>query len=298
MTDDGEIILQLGLKEGRNADAAVAAESLLAWIDLARDAARAIDPFAEVRVELLGREEGSLKQILKLIDDHAALISKGADEFPYLKKAAIGLAISVATSGVSTYVQEGLKAPVENVALSAEDRELLVGMTRAIQGDAHAARSAMRFYRALERDPAITRVEVRDGRSSTPLSEVDRAEFAARGGLYRTEEDPEPDETRREVWSVVLMHAPFYASTRHWGFSRDGLRFTAQMADLKFLQGIVDRTLNIGLHEGVRMNVEVEWKERREGSAWLYVPDSRKIVRVLSFGLAPASPTGDPEEDD
>ena len=298
MSDDGEIVLQLGLKEGRNADASVAAESLLAWIDLARDAARAIDPYADIRVELLGREAGSLKQILKLVDDHAATISKGADEFPYLKKAAIGLAISVATSGLSAFVQDGLKPPVENVALSAKDRELLQGMTKAIREDAHVARSTMRFYRALEQDPAITKVEVLDGSSSTPLSDVDRAEFAIRGGLYRPEQDPEPEETRREAWSVVLMHAPFYASARHWGFSRDGVRFTAQMADLRFLQGIVDRTLDIGLHEGVRMNVEVEWKERREGAAWIYVPDSRKIVRVLSFGLAPAPPADDPEKDE
>ncbi|WP_375382280.1 hypothetical protein [uncultured Sphingomonas sp.] len=299
MDDDGEIILQLGLQEGRNADAAVAAESLLAWIDLARAAARAIDPYADVRVELLGREEGSLKQILKLVDDHLGTISHGADQFPYLKKAAIGLAIAVATSGLQSFVQHQLGSPVQDVALSQKDRDLLQGMTKSIQVDAHASRSAMRFYRALERDPAITGVVVKSADGRGPAVEIDRSQFAMRGGLFSPEEAQVPDEIKREVWSVVLMHAPFYASTRHWGFSRDGVKFSAQVTDLAFLQAIVDGTLPISLHEGVRMEVEVEWKERLDGKAWQYVPESRRIVRVLSPRASGSSlSTDDPEENE
>jgi hypothetical protein len=296
MLNDGEIVLQLGLVEGRNADAAVAAESLLAWIDLARDAARAIDPYADVRVELLGREEGSLRQLLRLVDDHAKAISDGADEFPYLKKAAIGLAIATATAGLTTFVEQTLQPAAQPVSLSDADRELLRGMTEAVKEDTEVSRSTMRFYRALERDPAVTNVVVKTARGGAPLVVVDRSEFAMRGGLYSPEAEPAPEEVKHETWSVVLMHAPFYASTRHWGFSRDGLRFSAKMTDLEFLQAIVDRTVPISLHEGVRMEVLVEWRERFEGKAWRYVPDSRRIVRVISPRPAGPAPADHPEE--
>lgn len=296
--DDGKIVLQLGLKDGRNADAAVAAESLLAWIDLARDAARAIDPYADIRVELIAREEGSLKQILKLIDDHAAIISAGADHFPYLKKAAIGLAIAVATAGLSTFVEQALDTDVQDVALSQTDRDLLRGMTDAIRESADASRSAMRFYRALDRDPAITNVVVKQaGDHGAAIVTIDRAQFAMRGGLYTSEAAPPAEQTRSEIWSVVLMQAPFYVSARHWGFSRDGVRFSAQMADLEFLQAITDKTIPIGLQEGVRMEIKVEWKERELGKAWEYVPDSRKVVQVLSPRPTGRSATDEPEKD-
>ena len=293
----GDLVLQYDLKEGRNADAQAAAESLLAWIDLARDAARAIDPYSDIRVELLAREEGSLKQLLRLVDDHIATISEGANEFPYLKKTAIGLAIAIATSGLQIAIEKTFEDPVQNVALSPADRELLQGMTQAIRESAEASKSAMRFFRAIERDPAVTDVKVRTSEDSTPLVVVDRAEFALRGGLFVPEAAPQPDETKRAVWSVVLLTAPFYASSRHWRFSRDGTPVSAQMADLAFLQAIVDGTVPISLHEGVRMEVEVEWKERMVGRVPITVPDSRKIVRVISPRPGePLPPPDGPEE--
>ena len=39
-----DLILKLGLENGRNADALVAAENLAAWVHYVREAARAIDP--------------------------------------------------------------------------------------------------------------------------------------------------------------------------------------------------------------------------------------------------------------
>ena len=297
MSDSGEIVLQYDLAKGRNADAQAAAESLLAWIDLARDAARAIDPYADIRVELLARKEGSLKQFLRLVDDHVATISAGANEFPYLKKTAIGLAIAVATSGLNLAIEKTFDDPVQNVGLSSEDRQLLKGMTDAIRDSAEASRSAMRFFRAIERDPAVTDVKVRTSEHGAPIVVVDRPQFAIRGGLFTPEVAPTPDEIKRDVWSVVLLNAPFYASSRHWRFSRDGTPFVAQMADVGFLQAIVDGTVPISLHEGVRMDVEVEWKERLVGKVPITVPDSRKIMRVLSPRPGEALPSPDgPEE--
>jgi hypothetical protein len=294
---DGDVYLLLGLKNGRNADAAVAAESLLAWIDLARDAARVIDPFADIRIELLGREKGSLAQWLRIVDDQIATVSAGADQFPYLKKVAIGLAIATATAGIQTFVEESLKPEVQQVSLSTADRDLLESMTTAIRKSDDTARSVKRFYRALERDPAVTNVIIKTGRDEMPLVKVDRSEFAMRGGLYSRNDAEQADETKREVWSVVLMQAPFYASSKRWRFSRDGVPFSAAMHDAIFLQAIVDGTVPISLRTGVRMEVEVEWRQQARGNLWAYVPGTRRVTRVLSPRPAPVA-SDDPEEND
>lgn len=295
---ESDLILQLGLADGRYADAAVAAESLLAWVDLARDAARAIDPLADVRVELLGRTEGSLKQWLRIVDDHLATANAGADEYPYLKKAAIGLAIAVATSGLSTFIQESFTPDVQEVSLSSRDRQLLESMTKVIREDENTARSSQRFYRALERDPAITNVIVKNGRTDTPLVTINRAEFAIRGGLYSAAQEEKAEEYKREVWSVVLMQAPFYASSKRWRFSRDGVPFSATMTDAIFLQAIVDGTIPISLRAGVRLEVEVEWRQRQQGAVWVYMPGTRRITRVLSPRPGSSGPSAnEPEEE-
>lgn len=169
-------------------------------------------------------------------------------------------------------------------------------MTKAIREDEHTARSAKRFYRALERDPAVTNVVVKSGPAEVPLVKVERSEFAMRGGLYSDQETGEAEETRREVWSVVLMQAPFSASPKRWRFSRDGLQFTAAMVDAIFLQAIVDGTVPISLRTGVRMEVEVEWRERRRGKIWVPILGSRRIVRVLSPRPGAATTPDRPEE--
>lgn len=224
-------------------------------------------------------------------------MSTGADQFAYLKKAAIGLAISVATAGMSTFVEQALDTGVQDVSLSETDRSLLRGMTDAIGESADASQSAIRFYRAIDRDPAITNVVVKEVGISAPIVTIDRSQFAMRGGLYTPEVAPPAEQTRGEVWSVVLMQAPFYVSARHWGFSRDGVRFSVQMADLEFLQAITDKTIPISLQEGLRMEVKVEWKERQIGKGWETVQDSRKIVQVLSPRPAFRATTNEPEKD-
>jgi hypothetical protein len=295
----GDIVLQFGLEEGRNADAVIAAEALIAWVDTVRDAARALDPTHDIRVELLGREEGSLRQLLRLVDDQVGIISDGADEYPYLKKAAIGLAVVIGTSGLSTYIGESLKPQVQQVSLSAKDRALFEDMTAKIKADPATAKSAERFYKVVERDRAISNVQIANGFDEPPAATVLRNEFAFRSGVWAPETTAPVEEARHETWPVVLLQAPFYNSPRHWMFYRDGMKFSAQMQDAIFLQAITDRTIPITLQEGVTMTVEVEWRERLNGQIWEYVPDSRKIVRVLSPRPVARSPdldAGNPKE--
>nr|WP_317893802.1 hypothetical protein [uncultured Sphingomonas sp.] len=275
-------MLKFGLKEGRNADAAIAAESLIAWVDMVADAARALDKDAAVRVELLGRDEGSLKQLLRIVEDTAHTVSEGANEYPYLKKAAIGLAIAISTATLSVYVGQALEPDVQTVELSEPDRETFKEMNRLLAEDVATSKAAMRFYRSVDRDPAITSVEVSNSHQGSPTVIIPRSEFAMRSGMWSPAEEEALEEVRRETWDVVLLQAPFYSSPRHWAFARDGVRFSAQMQDAIFLQAITEGTLPISLHEGVAMTVEVEYRLRQSGPVLDYVPDSRKIVRVLS----------------
>lgn len=297
----GDIVLQFGLQEGRNADALIAAESLIAWVQLTREAALAVDPTNRLRVELLGREKGSLRQLLRLVDDTAKSVSDGADDYPYLKKLAVGLAAVTATASLTVAIEQAVEPDVQKVELSEPDRALAMEMRSRVENDAAVSKAARRFYRTVERDPAITEIQIADGFDKAPIATVPRSEFAERGGLWEPQEDPPAEEKRTDTWDVVLLKAPFVHEPRAWTFSRDGLPFSARMEDPTFLAAIAAGTVPITLQEGVMMKIEVEYRERLIGQVWEYVDKTRKVTRVLAprpLLVPSALPLPDPPKED
>ena len=278
----GDLVLQFGLEEGRHADAVLAAQALIDWVHLAKEAALAIDPGSDLKVELLGRDEGSLRNLLRLLDSIAKDIHEGAGDYPYLKKTAIGLATAIVTSTVGTGIQISAQPKVQQVELSSADRALLKGMQEQIERSPAVATASKRFFKTVERDPAITTVQIANDFEAAPVIVIPRSEFPERSGLWSLQEEEPPEETRRATWSVVLLRASFTHTPASWSFSRDGLPFSARMDDPDFLAAIAAKTVPITLQEGVLMQVEVEYRERLVGQVWQYVDRTRRVVRVLS----------------
>ena len=53
------------------------------------------------------------------------------------------------------------------------------------------------------------------------------------------------------------------------------------MNDRRFLDALRAKTLQITLAEGIRMKVEIEYRETYEGGNWIPVSGSHRIVAVL-----------------
>jgi hypothetical protein len=122
---------------------------------------------------------------------------------------------------------------------------------------------------------------------------IPKAEFAERSGLWSGDSDEAPTpatETRTATWDVILIKPVLVPEPRRWGFARDGIEFSALMSDKSFLDAIHNNTLPVRMAEGIRMKLEVKYREHFDGEAWIPVPYSHKVSRVLD-PLPPISPT-------
>ncbi len=277
-----DLILKLGLEEGRNADALVAAESLAAWVHYVKEAARAIDPADRLTVELVALKDGSLKfpQILRKLDQTIGDISAGADAYPNLKTLAIATAAAVGVTVVQVGVERAMEPTVQTVELSETDRELLQGMKEKVEASSAAQHASRRFLESVERDPAVTEVTVGD-EDHEELLVVPRASLPGRSSLWQVDEPPPLERTLTDIWDVVLIKASFVNRPARWTFLRDGLPFSAKMDDKVFLAAISDGRVPIALQEGVLMRLEVEFKERQEGQVWRAIDSTRRVLRVV-----------------
>lgn len=278
------MILHLELVPGQQADAELAGQALIAWTHLLREIGKQISPNEELQVDLLGIAEGSLKlrQAVRWVERGLASISDGADQFPHLKKSAATLGLLALGAGINLMVMPD----VQEVRLSDEDRIILEGKDLEIINAPAVQSASEAFFNVVQRDPAISEVAVAETLDAPPIATVPRSQFAERGGLWSLEREEDQSaassQTITDVWDVVIVKPAAVSKPRAWRFSRDGLEFSALMNDQSFLEAIRDGRVPINLQEGVIMKVRVTYRERLEGQVWQYVPQSRKIVAVLS----------------
>lgn len=58
---DARATLQLDLDVGRNANAVIAGQALIAWAEALEEASRLVDPYGAVAIELVGTEAGCIR---------------------------------------------------------------------------------------------------------------------------------------------------------------------------------------------------------------------------------------------
>lgn len=284
-----ELTLRLGLYDGRNANAAVAAESLLAWVYLVEEAAKAINPHEPVVVELVGTAEGSLKlkSLLKRANDAVGAIQEGAAEYPHLRSLAIGLALAVGPVLLD-------RAIPDNKATEVSDQSKEKQAERVAQSAA-VKLTQRRLLQAVEKDPAVNGITVED--DIGVVLEVPRSAFPEREGLWQMEEAAAAERVTRDVWDAVLLKATFAPKRRRWTFLRGGLPFSALMDDAQFLQAIREGRVPIALQEGVLMRLEIEVVEKQDGQLWVPIQNTRRVVRVLQpIPMTPEALANRPEK--
>jgi hypothetical protein len=279
---DGSVSLYFQLKPGEKADLEVVASAALAWVEGLRASAKALDPDAEVSVELIDADESSLilNAILKWFENSVEpkleRLAKGGDRLPRTKRLAITLAAFLIITGPETfdfyfgkekYTEEDRKDLHELLALARENKDVQVARKR--------------FYRAVERDPSITAVGVKDAHDAEPIAVVPGRLFPEGGGLWEQEEDTVRERITRPEMDVVLVKPALVHTPRAWTFKPDGLpEFEAVMRDPQVLDAM--RTgLPQSMREGITMRVRLEVKEVFVDGQWKLVRGGRSVTKVI-----------------
>jgi hypothetical protein len=282
-TFDNRVLLQLDLESGHSADAIVAGEALIAWVEAMREANRILDPLSEIKVDLVSAEAACLRLWAAVEFIEAKLLgnaSRALDSVPRIKKFVVAGVLG-ATGGIAATGGAMLILPDQTVHIAPEEKPAYEGAKREIEESPAVQSKVRRFYGAVQRDRRITGVMVAEDVAQPPIVRVPREEFAVRSGLFVPGVDT-PERDQHAVWEAVITHPALFSEPRVWGFIRDGLPFTARVEDDSFLRAIHDGTLPIRIQEGVILQVEIVWRERLEGQAWVPVPRSRRIIRVIS----------------
>lgn len=290
---DGQLILQFDLESGYNADAMIAAEALIAWIEAVREASAVLDPNSELQVGLVSAEPACLRLMTVIRFIERTLLDPPSDalnETPKFKKIAVAFVIGASGALGVAAINGGLQLDFADKAGQTQEQPVvdhdeqirLEEAKEKLQASPTVRAKVQKFYETVERDRHITRVSVSEKPGGTPLVSVPRSEFAERSGLWDPQTPEPPTRNQDAIWDVVVTYPALFSEPRVWGFSRDGLPFTARLEDEVFLVGIHDGTLPIRIQEGVVMRVQIVWQERLVGQTWTLVPRSRRIVRVLS----------------
>jgi hypothetical protein len=285
-TVEEDLILKFEIAPGRSPEAESVAQAIAAFVDVLRAAANVVDPDSSLSVELVGVEPGS--QMFKLALRNAAeRVRAGADRFPLFKRAAITLGPLIGTTlltvTITNLITPDPRIPADQMAVFDE-------MSRNMAASVELQRQSARFWGITQDEPAFNGVDVLSGHDRTLVYQVPRSEFAERSGIWSGDaaEVTALVERRTATWDVILVKPVLVPEQRRWTFARDGLEFSALMTDKSVLQAIHDRTLPLQIAEGVTMKIEVQYRERFDGKAWLPVPGSHRVKRVISPRAEPS----------
>jgi len=289
---EADVVLRFEIAEGQTPNAEKIAHALLAWIDLMKVAGEIVDPGGRVEVGLAGVEDGSdiFKLTLRKCENFAEHLTSGMKEYPLVSQAAITLGGLLGTTVAGVLIGEAL---TPDPRIPEDQMEVFREQTKLLEESVELQREQMRFYGILHEEPAVENFEVIRPYDGQLVYRIPRNEFADRSGLW-TGNDEAPvssrTETRTATWDVILIKPVLTPEPRRWVFARDGIEFSALMNDRLFLDAIHDKTLPVRMAEGIRMKLEVKYREEFDGEAWVPVAYSHKVSRVLD-PLPPISST-------
>lgn len=285
---ESDLSLYFQLRKGEKADLEVVAAAALAWVESLRAAAQAIDPDADLRVEIVDAEESSLsiRTLLKWFETHVEQrlerFERGGQKLPRTKKLAVALGaflIFTAPQTFDFYFGED--------EFTKEDREKLDELVKIAKDNKDVQAARRRFYRAIEREPAITAVGIKETQEGPPVAMVPSNMFAEGGGLWDQEEESVRERITRPVVDVVLVKPALVHTPRAWTFKPDGLpEFEAVMRDPEILQSM-QAGLPQNLREGIRLRVRLEVREVMVDGQWRLVRGGRSVTKVI--GPTPAA---------
>jgi hypothetical protein len=272
----------------------------IAWAEVIREAAFLVDPFLEVRVELVSGTEGSIN-----LNSRIRAIRGTLSDKKKLKAIALGVATFFGLKFGDWLIGKGfdeawdwLKTEYHELqTLSADEQSEVQQIVRQIV-DAKSTRAKVtRVYGELAQDEAVTGVGVSLTPAAHPPHVVPRSEFANRAGVVSIEE--EIIERRRERDKVTLtLLAPALDEEDHkWKFQLGSKTVWAHMGDADFRKRLEPGSNAAPrMVMGIRMEVELETTQEKRDGVWVTIDQTVEKVRRLSEPLSQPSWLNSPVE--
>jgi type II secretory pathway component PulM len=275
------VSLYFGLKDGETADLEIISAAAIAWVETMRALAQAVDPKSDVKVELIDVDQSSaiyntvVEWFDRNVEPHLDRIAAGASKAaPRSRALVVGLAAFTVSTAIPTLIGDGY---------SDDDRERMKRIEEQTQKSPAVETARQKFYRAVEREPAIRSIEIREDSNSAPIVIVTSDAFPIEGGLFSPQEEGVQERVTPVVMEVVLVKPALVHTPRTWTFKPDGLpEFDAVMRDAKVLQAIKDKGFPEQMREGIRMTIRLEVKEVLVDGQWKLIRGGRSVMRVIS----------------
>lgn len=277
-----DVTLRFDIVEGKTPDAENVIRALAAYIEILKAAGDVVSPGTRMEVGLAGVEDGSniFKFALRRCEDFGEHLVAGMSDYPLVSKVLITLGGliggTVFVIGLENSLSDDPRLPPEQMKVFEENNQLL-------KESNDLQKREMEFYEILQEEPAYKAIEVIRPYGAGSVYRVPREEFASRSGLWMSENDVVADpasQTITDTWDVVLIKAVLVPEPRRWRFAKDGLEFSALMKDQDFLNAIHDKTLLVKLAEGIRMKLEVKYREQYTEEGWIPVVGSHRVTKV------------------
>lgn len=280
---DGALSLHFELRENETADLEAAAGAAIAWARALRAAAKAIDPKADIRVRLIDADQGSLTWNTLIdwlsanVEPHLEAIERGGSRIPRVKKLTIAFAVFVIFTAGPTYLA------YFGDSFTDEDRALIEELVEKARQDKAAEVARRKFFQALEKEPAITSVSVREEPTGPDIVVVASDKFAEGGGLWDESLANGAQQVTHPVIRVVLVRPALSHSPRAWTFKPEGLpEFEAVMRDPEVLKAMArEDGLPLQFREGVQMTIQMEVTEELVDGEWKVVRGGRSVTHVI-----------------
>ncbi|OYX72941.1 MAG: hypothetical protein B7Y81_04275 [Caulobacter sp. 32-67-35] len=172
MSDD-RVSLYFQLKAGEKADLEVVARASLAWVEGMRASARALDPEAQIKVQIVDADESSLilNAVMEWVENNIEArlerLERGGSKLPRTKKLAIAIAGFLIFTGPPTY-----DFYFGDPDFTDEDRAVLNKLAEQARSDPDVIVARKKFYRTIEADPSITAVGIKELPGGEPIAMV------------------------------------------------------------------------------------------------------------------------------
>ncbi|SFL73887.1 hypothetical protein [Methylorubrum salsuginis] len=237
--------LYLDLEEGQKADLEVASRAAIAFAEAVREIAAFVDPFSDVKVELIGTTEGSISFDTKIRFRTAS----GTKEIT-LYALVIVCMIYLGSHIGDFLIEKGLGKVWEQVFVDetkkltqAEIDEVARTVVQAI--DARAGeRQAKSIYSELEKDQSVKGVGLTTEPGVKPRIIVPSFEFLKRSGAERFPEPVEKKRKVKETKNVVLVSPVLqHDRKRRWKFRLGDHEFGAPIKDEYFLDAVFQESI-------------------------------------------------------
>lgn len=286
-----DVTLRFEIAKGETPDAENVVRALAAYIEILKTAGEIVNPSGRMEVGLAGVEDGSdiFKFVLRQCESFGEDLVSGMSDYPLVSKAAITLGGliggTVLVIGLENALSDDPRLPDDQMAVFEQSNRLL-------KESNDLQKREMEFYGILQEEPAYESIDIVRPYGGGSTYTVPREQFASRSGLWMADDNAiaDPDsQTITDTWNVILIKPTLVPEPRRWRFAKDGLEFSALMKDQDFLNAIHNKSLSVTLAEGIRMKIEVKYREQYGDDGWVAVIGSHRITRVL-HPLPPSAP--------